>query len=171
MKKYQTGLLFFAVFFEPTLEAAMPAILPEVFRGISLFAALVVLMLLLLPGRWVLAAVMTAAAWRDIVLLAPYASTMLGVGLGLAVSMLLARILTNRSLPTHLIIIFSVYASFVFGEAVASLVAERWGYGSDLENYFKFWPLFINFVLVMVIFFLWHRRQSSVTNYNFYKLS
>src|SRR3989344_6914125 len=114
MKKYQTGLLFFAVFFEPTREAAMPAILPEVFRGISLFAALVVLMLLLLPGRWVLAAVMTAAAWRDIVLLAPYASTMLGVGLGLAVSMLLARIFTNCSLPSLFIIIFIVFGIFFF---------------------------------------------------------
>lgn len=171
MKKYQTGLLLFAVFIEPTLETIVPAILPEVFRGISLFAALVVLMLLFLPGRWTLAAVMTAAAWRDIVLLSPHASTMLGAGLGLVVSMLLARILTNRSLPTHLIIVSSVYAGFVFGEAIASWIAERWSYSNDLGNYFGIWPFLINFALVMVIFVFWHRRQSSVTNYHFFTMS
>src|SRR3990167_6933967 len=92
MTKHWTIFLIILLFMEPMADTVMPALLPEILRGTSLFPAFVIIMFLFLPQPWIPIVIMVGAMWRDIILLAHLGPTFLGAGLALVVFILIWRL-------------------------------------------------------------------------------
>lgn len=167
MKKYKLLMLLLIIFAAPAIEAAGQSVLPESWRGFSPFPALIISMLLFFPYGWAPSAAMTAAMWRDVVLLEIYAPTLAGTVLGLTVLIFLRSLLIDKSLVNDLLMVIAVYAFYLGGELLsfgAAAVLQK----SQPTEAVKMWPLVLNFVFVLLFFAYWRWRQTPSVSYNFY---
>ncbi|OGL86889.1 hypothetical protein A3I40_04130 [Candidatus Uhrbacteria bacterium RIFCSPLOWO2_02_FULL_48_12] len=168
MTKHWTIFLIILLFMEPMADTVMPALLPEILRGTSLFPAFVIIMFLFLPQPWIPIVIMVGAMWRDIILLAHLAPTFLGAGLALVILVLLKQFLTNRSLMTDGLTVLLAYGGYVLGEALSLWLAKLLGLSDEPQRLFMVGALAANFVFIIVFILIWRLYHPDEVSHNFY---
>lgn len=171
MTRRWTIFLILLLFMEPMADTVMPALLPEILRGTSLFPALMIIMFLFLPQSWVPVVILAGAMWRDIILLTPFAPTLWGAGLALAILVLLKRFLTNRSLVTDGLMVLLAYGGYIVGVAFAFWLAKLLGLSDEPQILFMVGPLGANFVFAIVFILIGRLNHHDEVNHNFYQQS
>lgn len=167
MTRRWTIFLIFLLFTEPIVGTGLSALLPEILRGTSLFPALVVIMFLFLPQRWISIVIMVGAMWRDLFLLTPYAPTLLGASLMLVILFLLKHFLTNRSLAIDCLMVLLAYGGYVLGEAFSFWLSKLLWLGDEAENLFILGALGANFIFAIVFILIWRLYHPDKVSHNF----
>lgn len=158
-------LLLFAA---PIVEAAMPVLLLDSLRGLSFFPAFMIILFLYAGQPWVMIVVAIGAMWRDVILLTPYAPTLLGAVLAMTTIIFLRRFLTNRSLLTDGLMVLAAYGSYIAGTALAFWLAKLLGLSGESTRLFLPAPLIANFVFTVIFILIWRSYHPEAVSHNFY---
>lgn len=117
---FGSGFLLFAA---PFVETAVRAVVPWPTLGATVFPFLAILTTLALSpavGAWL---GLSAAAWRDIVFILPFASTLIGAAVLVIAIVLARRFLTNRSRLTRVVMATAGYLGYAAGLVLAGSLA------------------------------------------------
>jgi hypothetical protein len=115
----------------PFLETAVLAVLPPPLPGTPLSPALTLSAALLFSPVGAAAAALAAAAWRDVALVLPYAPTLVGAALTLAVVLVVRRTVARWSAAVRSVTAGLAYGGYLVGLAATSAFAQRFSLASS----------------------------------------
>jgi hypothetical protein len=165
MKRTSTVFLILLLWSSPFLETTALGTLPGTFKGLSIFPVVIVAICLVVAQPWAAILALIGASWRDIILLTPFAPTLLGVGLLIIIFAALRRLLTNRSIVSDSLTTSLAYGGYLLGSTAAFWLARHLGI-VEAQEFFAPGQAIIVLLLILLLTLVWRWRQPALLGHS-----